>query len=85
MLLRSTKCNLPIYTLPAPNGRTSVVMSPELVNAVNRISRVLTFNSFLAQLEKCITRAAGRIMQHKLSGGNGLDVLTIFMMRPYQA
>ena len=56
-----------------------VVTSPELVNSVNRSSKVLAFNPFIAQLGKRITGhddATGLIIQHNLNGENGPGYVT---------
>ncbi|KAL8643776.1 MAG: hypothetical protein Q9226_008130 [Calogaya cf. arnoldii] len=55
------------------NGKVYVVTSPELINAVNRSSRVLAFNPFIAQLGKRITghdEITSQIVQHNLNGDN---------------
>ncbi|KAI4254491.1 MAG: hypothetical protein LQ352_003066 [Teloschistes flavicans] len=70
----SVKCNLPIYTLPMLSGKTYVVTSIDLVNAVNRNSKILAFNPFIAFLGKRITghdETTSRIVQHNLNGENG--------------
>lgn len=70
----SRKCKLPIYTLNMLNGKVYVITSPELVSAVNRNSKTLAFNPFIAQLGKRITRhdqATSLIVQHNLNGENG--------------
>ncbi|KAL9633344.1 MAG: hypothetical protein Q9164_004754 [Protoblastenia rupestris] len=69
----SAKCRLPIYTLRMLNGKVYVVTSPDLVNAINRNSKVLAFNPFIAQLGKRITghdEATSQIVQHNLNGEN---------------
>lgn len=74
LLVKSAKCKLPIYTLPVLNGKIYVVTSPQLVNAVNRNSKVLSFNPFIAQLGKRITghdEATSQTVQHNLTGENG--------------
>jgi hypothetical protein len=74
VLLGSAKCKLPIYTLNMLNGKVYVVTSPNLVSAVNRNSKVLAFNPFIAQLGKRITghdEATSQIVQHNLNGENG--------------
>jgi hypothetical protein len=56
------------------NGKVYVVTSPNLVSAVNRNSKVLAFNPFIAQTGKRITghdEATSRIVQHNLNGENG--------------
>jgi len=56
------------------NGKVYVITSPNLVSAVNRNSKVLAFNPFIAQLGKRITghdEATSRIVQHNLNGENG--------------
>ncbi|KAL8721478.1 MAG: hypothetical protein Q9225_001857 [Loekoesia sp. 1 TL-2023] len=61
------------------NGKVYVVTDPELVNSVNRSSRVLAFNPFIAQLGKRITghdEATSRIIQHNLNGENGPGYVT---------
>ena len=75
----SAKCKLPIYTLNMLNGKVYVVTSPELVSAVNRNSRALAFNPFIAQLGKRITghdEATSRIVQHNLNGEDGPGYVT---------
>ncbi len=74
VLLSSKKCKLPIYTLGMLNGKVYIVTSPTLVSAVNRSSKVLAFNPFIAQLGKRITghdETTSRIVQHNLNGENG--------------
>ena len=61
------------------NGKVYVVTDPELVNAVNRSSKVLAFNPFIAQLGKRITGhddATSRIVQMNLNGENGPGYVT---------
>ena len=61
------------------NGKVYVVTDPELVNAVNRNSKVLAFNPFIAQLGKRITGhddATSRIVQENLNGENGPGYVT---------
>ncbi len=56
------------------NGKVYVVTSPELVNAINRNSKALSFNPFIAQLGKRITghdEATTQIVQHNLNSENG--------------
>lgn len=56
------------------NGKVYVVTSPELVSAVNRNSKSLAFNPFVAQLGKRITghdEEMSRIVQHNLNGEDG--------------
>ena len=56
------------------DGKVYIVTSPDLVSAVNRNSKVLAFNPFIAQLGKRITghdEATSRIVQHNLNGENG--------------
>ena len=51
-----------------------VVVSPDLITAVNRNSKSLAFNPFIAQLGKRITahsEACSHIVQHNLNGENG--------------
>ena len=70
----SAKCKLPIYTLNMLNGKVYVVTSPELVNAVNRHSKALAFNPFIAELGKRITghdEVTSQIVQHNLNGEQG--------------
>lgn len=70
----SAKCKLPIYTLNMLNGKVYVVTSPELINAVNRNSKKIAFNPFVAMLGKRITghdEETSRIVQHNLNGEHG--------------
>ena len=56
------------------NGKIYVVSSPSLINAVNRNSKVLAFNPFIAALGMRITghdEATSKIVQHNLNGENG--------------
>ena len=56
------------------NGKVYIVTSPELVSAVNRNSKSLAFNPFIAQLGKRITghdEATSKIVQHNLNGDEG--------------
>ena len=56
------------------NMKIYVVTSPALVNAVNRNSKKIAFNPFIAQLGKRMTghdEATGQIVQHKLNGEDG--------------
>ena len=51
-----------------------VVVSPDLITAVNRNSKSLAFNPFIAQVGKRITghsEATSRIVQHNLNGEDG--------------
>lgn len=60
-------------------GKVYVVTSPDLVSAVNRNSKALAFNPFIAQLGKRITghdKATGRIVQHNLNGEQGPGYVT---------
>ncbi|KAL8786610.1 MAG: hypothetical protein Q9195_008132 [Heterodermia aff. obscurata] len=61
------------------SGKVYVVTSPELVNSINRNSKVLAFNPFIAQVGKRITShddATGRIIQHNLNGESGPGYVT---------
>lgn len=61
------------------NGKVYVVTSLELVNAVNRNSKILAFNPFIAQIGKRITghdEATSQIVQHNLNGENGPGYVT---------
>ena len=56
------------------NMKVYVVTSPGLVSAVNRNSKKLAFNPFIAQLGKRMTghdEATSQIVQHNLNGENG--------------
>ena len=56
------------------SGKVYVVTSPDLVGAVNRNSKALAFNPFIAQLGKRITghdEATSQIVQHNLNGEHG--------------
>ncbi|MCJ1473077.1 hypothetical protein MMC13_001727 [Lambiella insularis] len=55
-------------------GKMYVVTSPDLVAAVNRNSKALAFNPFIAELGKRITghdERTGQIVQHSLNGEQG--------------
>ena len=74
MIPISARCNLPAYTLNMLSGKVYIVTSPELVAAVNRNSKNLAFNPFIAQLGMRITghdEATSQIVQHNLNGDNG--------------
>ena len=61
------------------NGKVYVVTSPDLIAAVNRNSKSLAFNPFIAQLGKRITghdEATSRIVQHNLNGEHGPGYVT---------
>ena len=71
----SARCNLPIYRLSMLNGKVYIVTSPDLVTAVNRNSKTLALNPFIANIGKRMTghdEATGRIVQHNLNGENGI-------------
>ncbi len=56
------------------NGKVYIVTSPDLVNAVNRNSKKIAFNPFIAMLGKRITghdEETSRIVQHNLNGEHG--------------
>jgi hypothetical protein len=56
------------------NGKVYIVTSPELVTAVNRNSKTLALNPFIAQVGKRITGhddATSEIVQVNLNGENG--------------
>ena len=56
------------------NGKVYVVTSPDLITAVNRNSKALAFNPFIAQLGKRITGhsdATSQIVQLNLNGEDG--------------
>ena len=56
------------------NGKVYVVTAPDLITAVNRNSKALAFNPFIAQLGKRITghsEATSQIVQLNLNGENG--------------
>ena len=55
MGLCSAKAKSPIYTLNTMNSKTYVVTSPELITSVNRNSKTLNFNPFIAQLGSRLT------------------------------
>ncbi|KAK4696317.1 hypothetical protein P7C71_g1574, partial [Lecanoromycetidae sp. Uapishka_2] len=61
------------------NSKVYVVTSVDLVNAINRNSRVLAFNPFIAQLGKRITghdEATSQIVQHNINGEDGPGYVT---------
>lgn len=71
---RSARCKLPIYTLNMLNGKVYIVTAPDLINAVNRNSKKIAFNPFVAMLGKRITghdEHTSRIVQHNLNGEHG--------------
>ncbi|KAL8786000.1 MAG: hypothetical protein Q9195_008411 [Heterodermia aff. obscurata] len=56
------------------NGKVYVVTSPDLITAINRNSKALAFNPFIAQLGKRITghsEATSQIVQLNLNGEDG--------------
>lgn len=56
------------------SGKVYVVTSPDLVAAVNRNSKALAFNPFIAAVGKRITghdEVTSQIVQHNLNGENG--------------
>lgn len=56
------------------NGKVYIVTSPDLVNAVNRNSKKIAFNPFIAMLGKRITghdEETSQIVQHNLNGEHG--------------
>ena len=56
------------------NGKVYIVTDPDLVSAVNRNSKTLAFNPFIAQLGKRITghdEATSQIVQRNLNGESG--------------
>ena len=56
------------------NGKVYIVTDPNLITAVNRHSKALPFNPFIAQLGMRITghsEATSKIVQHNLNGENG--------------
>ena len=56
------------------NGKVYVVTAPDLVNAVNRNSKKIALNPFIAQIGKRITghdEATSQIVQHNLNGEHG--------------
>lgn len=56
-----------------------VVTSPDMVNAVNRNSKTVAFNPFIAMLGKRITghdEATSQIVQHNLNGEQGPGYVT---------
>lgn len=56
------------------NGKVYIVTSPDLVNAVNRNSKRIAFNPFIAMLGKRITghdEDTSQIVQHNLNGEHG--------------
>ncbi|KAL9599926.1 MAG: hypothetical protein Q9219_003488 [cf. Caloplaca sp. 3 TL-2023] len=72
--ITSANCKSPIYSLNMLNGKVYVITSPELVSAVNRSSRALVFNPFIAQVGKRITghdETATKIIQHNLNAEDG--------------
>ncbi|KAI9701582.1 MAG: hypothetical protein M1836_001638 [Candelina mexicana] len=61
------------------NGKVYVVTSIDLVNAVNRNSKALALNPFIAIIGKRITghdEATSQIVQHNLNGENGPGYVT---------
>lgn len=56
------------------SGKIYIVTSPDLVNAVNRNSKKIAFNPFVAMLGKRITghdEETSRIVQYNLNGEHG--------------
>lgn len=73
-MMNSAKCKHPIYTLNMLTGKVYIVTSPNLVSAVNRNSKSLAFNPFIAQLGKRITghdETTSQIVQRNLNGEQG--------------
>ena len=61
------------------NGKVYIVTSPDLVNAVNRNSKKIAFNPFIAILGKRITdhdEDTSQIVQHNLNGESGPGYVT---------
>ena len=61
------------------NGKVYIVTSPDLISAVNRNSKALAFNPFIAQLGKRITghdEHTSQIVQHNLNGEQGPGYVT---------
>ncbi len=55
-------------------GKVYVVTSPDLITALNRNTKAIAFNPFIAQIGKRITghdEATGQIVQHNLNGEQG--------------
>ena len=56
------------------SGKVYIVTSPDLVNAINRNSKKIAFNPFVAMLGKRITghdEDTSQIVQHNLNGEHG--------------
>ena len=56
------------------SSKTYIVTSPELITAVNRNSKTLAFNPFIAMIGKRMTGhddTTSKIVQHNLNGENG--------------
>ena len=61
------------------NSKIYVVTDLDLINAVNRNSKILAFNPFIAQLGKRITghdEATSQVVQNNLNGENGPGYVT---------
>ena len=53
----SAQAKLPIYALPVLNGKIYVVTAPDLVAAVSRSSKAITFNPFISEVGCRLTGA----------------------------
>ena len=70
----SARCKSPIHTLHMLNGKVYVVTSPDLVHAVSRNSKSLTFNPFIAAVGIRLTgadEATSSIIYDNLNGDSG--------------
>ena len=74
MDIYSAKAKSPIYTLNMMSGKTYIVTSPELITSVNRNSKTLNFNPFIAELGSRLTNLDAptmMIMNDNLVGQSG--------------
>lgn len=73
-MTNSAKCKAPIYTLNALSKKLYVVTSPELVTAVSRNSKSLSFNPFISEVGVRLTRPdepTKAIINDNLNGDRG--------------
>ncbi|KAJ9228434.1 hypothetical protein DTO166G5_8589 [Paecilomyces variotii] len=83
--MQSSKCSLPIFTLQMLNNKVSVITSPDLVSAVKRNHRTLSFDPiFTSAAERLagVQGAALELLRETASGGKGLGNEVVQAMHP---
>lgn len=83
--INSAKNPLPAFTLDMLANKVYVVTSPELISAVRRSHRTMSFDPLVTRTVKCVggIKGAGlELLREKVARGGGLGPETVVSLRP---